>query len=143
MLDFINNNGILFSGIFSVVVALISAVVTLRKDNKASKLETIRSLKKELAETKQELADVQKELAQVKSLEEAEKTIDKTHGHIYHEKFPDGTSRTICGFCWEKEHIKIPIVVDLCYEEFTKQHYYDGYCNSCKAHCIENASLPF
>lgn len=143
MLEFINNNGILFSGIFSVIVALISAVVSLVKDNKASKLETIRSLKKELEETKKELTAVQNELAEARSLENAEKNIDKTHGHIYHEKFPDGTSRTICGFCWEKDHIKIPIVVDLCYEEYNRQSYYDGYCNSCKAHCIENVSLPF
>ena len=71
MLEFINNNGILFSGIFSVIVALISAVVSLVKDNKASKLETIRSLKKELEETKKELTAVQNELAEARSLENA------------------------------------------------------------------------
>ena len=143
MLEFINNNGILFSGIFSVIVALISAVVSLIKDNKANKTETIRSLKKELEEAKKELAEVRDELAQVNNLENAEKNIDKTHGQIYHERFPDGTSRTICGFCWEKEHLKIPTVVELRQVGYPQETYYEGYCKSCKSNCIENIELPF
>lgn len=140
MLEFINNNGVLFSGIFSIIVALISVIVSIIKDNKKNRTDTIRTLRKDLASAQAELAIVRAELEQSQSIEHAEESIDKTHGAIYHEKFANG-SRTICGYCWEKEHIKIPIVVDLCYEEYTRQHYYSGYCRSCKEHCIENVTL--
>lgn len=138
MLEFINNNGVLFSGIFSIIVVLISALVSVVRDHRKSKLDTVKSLRKELDKTREELNKTKSELISARSIEEAEKSIDKTHGSIYYEKFVNGGERTICGFCWEKEHIKIPIVVDMCYEEYTKQTYYDGYCNSCKSHCIEN-----
>ncbi len=150
MLEFIDDNGVLFSGIFSIIVALISVLVSVIRDNKKSKLDTIRSLRKELDKTREELSQVKTELVSARSIEEAEKNIDKTRGSIYYEKFANGGERTICGFCWEKEHIKIPIVADMCYEEYTHQAYYSGYCNSCKAHCVENIeadtedqNLPF
>ena len=138
MLDFINNNGVLFSGIFSIIVALISVLVTVVKDNKKYRTDTIRSLRKELETTKAELEKTKAELLNSKSIENAEMNIDKSHGSIYYEKLANGKTREICGFCWEKEHIKIPLAVDLCYEEYARQNYYSGYCNSCKAHCIEN-----
>ncbi len=148
MLDFINSNGVLFSGIFSIIVALISILVSVVRDEKKSRLDTVKSLRKELGQTRNELNQAKAELVNAKSIEEAEKNIDKTHGSIYYEKFADGGERTICGFCWEKEHIKIPIVPDLCYEKYTRQQYYNGYCNVCKSHCIENIEdvsndLPF
>ena len=86
-----------------------------------------------VAECDNEYANKTKDVAEL-----IKKNIDKTHGSIYYEGFSNGGSRTICGFCWEKEHVKIPIVTELCYDEFQKQYYYSGYCNSCKAHCIEN-----
>lgn len=138
MLDFINNNGVLFSGIFSIIVALISVLVTVIRDHKKSRVDTVKSLRKELENTKKELDEVRAEIISSKSVETAEKQIDKSHGSIYYETLPNGSTRHICGFCWEKEHIRIPIVVDICYEEYSKQSYYDGYCNSCKSHCIEN-----
>lgn len=138
MLDFINNNGVLFSGIFSIIVALISVLVTVIRDHKKSRIDTVRSLRKELETTKKELDEAKAQLISSQSIETAEKLIDKSHGSIYYETLPNGSTRTICGFCWEKEHIKIPIVIDMCYEEYSKQAYYDGYCNSCKSHCIEN-----
>ena len=138
MLKFINDNGVLFSGIFSIIVALISVLVAIIRDHRKSRLDTVRSLRKELVETHNELDNAKAELVKSKCIEESEKNIDKTHGSIYYEKFVNGGERPICGFCWEKEHIKIPIVVNVFYEEYTHQAYYDGYCNSCKTHCIEN-----
>ena len=147
MLSFINSNGVLFSGIFAIIVALISALVTIVVENRKNRGDTIKSLKEELRLTKQELEVTKIALNDAQSVEKAEKNIDKTHGSIYYERVADNKERTICGFCWEKEHIKIPIVVDICYEEYTKQSYYDGFCNSCKSHCIDNIynddSLPF
>ena len=138
MLEFINNNGVLFSGIFGIITALITAVVAIIIDNKKSKQDTIRVLKKELGEAKQELDKCRKRLSEYESFEKSEANIDKTDASIYKEKLPNGGTRNICGFCWEKEHIKIPLNVDICYEEYTKQYYYDGFCNSCKSHCISN-----
>lgn len=138
MLEFINNNGVLFSGIFSIIVALISIVVSVIKDNKTNKTETIRSLKKELSKKTEELEKLNTELLKANSIKNAEKNIDKTHGAIYKETLENGQERDICGYCWEKEHIKIPLAIDICYEEYTHQAYYDGYCQSCKSHCIEN-----
>lgn len=138
MLEFINNNGVLFSGIFSIIVALISIVVTFFKEHKNNKTETIRSLKKELSKKTEELEKLNKELLEANSIKNAEKNIDKTHGAIYKEILENGQQRDICGYCWEKDHKKIPLAVVICYEEYTNQAYYDGFCQSCKTHCIEN-----
>lgn len=138
MLEFINNNGVLFSGLFSIIVALISVIVSILKEKRASRLDTVQSLRKQLKATQDDLEETRKRLDLALSVDNAEKRIDKTHGAIYYEALPNGGTRAICGYCWEKEHIKIPIVVDLCYEEYTRQQYYDGFCQVCKSHCIEN-----
>lgn len=138
MLEFINNNGVLFSGIFSIVGALIAAVVAVVKENKANRKDTIASLHKEVAELKSQLATTEVKLQDALSIEKAESLIDKTKGSIYYESFNNGGSRPICGFCWEKEHIKIPLNVNICYDEYTKERYYGGRCSSCNCYCIEN-----
>ena len=134
MLEFINNNGVLFSGIFSIIVALISVLVSVVRDNRKNRADTVHSLRKELELTQSELEKTKTELLNAQSIENAEKNIDKSHGSIYYEKLANGKTREICGFCWEKKHIRIPLSVDLCYEEDSHQNYYSGYCNSCKAH---------
>lgn len=138
MLEFINNNGVLFSGIFSIVGALIAAVVAVVKENKANRKDTIASLHKEVAELKSQLATTEGKLQDALSVEKAESLIDKTKGSIYYESFNNGGSRPICGFCWEKEHIKIPLNVNIRYDEYTKEQYYSGRCSSCNCYCIEN-----
>jgi hypothetical protein len=138
MLEFINNNGVLFSGIFSIVGALIAAVVAVVKENKANRKDTIASLHKKVAELKSQLATTEVKLQDALSIEKAESLIDKTKGSIYYESFNNGGSRPICGFCWEKEHIKIPLNVNICYDEYTKEQYYSGRCSSCNCFCIEN-----
>lgn len=145
MLEFINNNGVLFSGIFSVIVALISVLVAVLRDNKNSRLDTIKSLRKELEKVKEELSNTQAELISAKSIEKRENNIDKSHGSIYYENLPNGSSRTICGFCWEKENITVPVVAELSFDEYTKQQYLFAKCNLCKSSCIENLDdeLPF
>jgi len=135
MLEFINSNGVLFSGIFTVIGALIPVLVSVIKGNKSNKIETIKSLRKELSEKTNELNRAKEELAKANSIKEAEKSIDKTHGAIYKETFDDGTQRDICGYCWEKEHKKIPLVVDI-YDD-NGQRYFGGYCSLCKNHCTE------
>ncbi len=141
MLEFINNNGVLFSGIFSIICVLITIMVSVVKDNKNNKIETIRSLKKELSEKTEELNKVKKELEDTVSIERAEKNIDKRKGSIYVETLPNGGERAICGFCWENEHKKIPITVEISYGSNSK--YYYGHCNNCGKGCEENIIEEF
>lgn len=138
MLEFINHNGVLFSGIFSILTAFITTVVTVVKENKANKKDTIVSLRKELVESKRQLATTEAKLQDFLNIEKAESLIDKTRGSIYYEHFNNGGSRPICGFCWEKNRIKIPLNVNICYDEYTEEPYYSGRCNSCACYCIEN-----
>ncbi len=138
MLDFINNNGVLFSGIFSIGGVLITVIVTLIIENKKSKIESVKTLKKELVSTKQELEKCKAAISEYERVKNDESNIDKRKGGIYTETLSNGTTRDICGFCWEKDHVKLPLVVDTCYDECEKQSYYDGYCQSCKSHCREN-----
>lgn len=138
MLEFINHNGVLFSGIFSIVGALIAAAVAVIKENAANKKDTIASLRKEAAELKSQLATTETKLRDTLSIEKAESLIDKTKGSVYYETFDTGGSRPICGFCWEKEHMKIPLILHMCYDEYTREQYYGGKCSSCDCFCEEN-----
>lgn len=138
MLKFINDNGVLFSGIFSVITALIAVLVAVIKDNKVYRKETIHSLKKELKDVQDELEITKSKLHDALSVEKAEESIDKAKGSVYYEKFSNGDSRPICGFCWEKEHVKIPLNIGLDYDEDTKQTYCGGRCNVCNSYCQEN-----
>ena len=122
MLDFINSNGVLFSGIFSIIVALISVLVSVMKDNKRNRADTIRSLRKELEGVKADLEKANAELLNSKSIENAEKNIDKSHGSIYYEKLADGKSRTICGFCWENKRAKMPLTMDRYYDDDSRKY---------------------
>ena len=111
------------------------------RDAKKNKIETIRSLKKELSEKTEELNKVKKELEDTVSIERAEKNIDKRKGSIYVETLPNGGKRAICGFCWENEHKKIPITVDKYHTE-TMAYYY-GQCSNCGNGCNENIVEEF
>ena len=82
-------------------------------------------------------------LSKFKSIETAEKNIDKSHGTIYYEKFPDGKSREICGYCWEKEHIKIPIISRLEYNETLHQSEYWAKCQNCGHNCTYYNQLSY
>lgn len=137
MLDFINSNGVLFSGIFSIIVALISVLVSVMKDNKRNRADTIRSLRKELEGVKADLEKANAELLNSKSIENAEKNIDKSHGSIYYEKLADGKSRTICGFCWENKRAKMPLTMDRYYDDDSRKYVLRGYCFSCNANCYD------
>ena len=137
ILQFINENGVLCSGIFTLITAIVSALVTaLIKsiiDQKNAKKDTVKALQKELN-------DVKAELEKYTSIEIAESSINKGNGAVYTETLPTGETRHICGYCWEKDHVKLPIVVELCYDEYEQQNYYSGFCQVCKSRCIENVN---
>lgn len=138
MLKFINDNGVLFSGVFSIITALIAAIVAIIIDNKKSKQDTIRNLKKELKETNQELQQCRAIVDCYNSIENAEKNIDKSNGAIYVETLPDGKKRNICGYCWENKHIKSPLRTEVSFSTTFQQTRRSGYCALCKTKCYDD-----
>ena len=130
MLQFINENGVLFSGIFAIIAALISALVAIIIDNRKNKKDSIAAMRKELEKTKAELEAYT-------SIAEQEKYIDKSTGSIYVETLPNGKTRKICGYCWENNHTKMPLITDSYYDEEERKRVVYGKCGSCKASCYE------
>ena len=143
MLEFINNNPVLSTGVFSLLSALITAIVALIIDNRKSKMDSIRILKNEVAAAKKELSEVQEKLAQYKSIERLEENIDKGTGTLYQEIMSDGHRRYICGYCWETKHLKIPVITHLDENEYTHQQFYAGQCGSCNERCFEEIEPYF
>lgn len=139
LLDFINNNGILCTCAATILASLIAAIVSLVNSNKKMKQDSINSLKKDIAIKEEELSKLRNELHIAKSKTIAEKSIDKTKGTIYYETLEGGDVRAICGLCWEKEQVKVPIVTDLCDDDGYSRPYYGGYCHSCKTFCKEHS----
>lgn len=135
LLAFINNNGVLFSGIFSLLGVIIGCFFKFILESMADKKENIKFLREELEKVQNELKNANTRLEKYTSIEEMEKNIDKSMGSIYSEKLPDGENRDICGYCWEKEHIKIPINVEYIYTSESFRNYWIGHCNSCNSDC--------
>ena len=136
-LDFVNSNGTLCTIVGSIITALISAIVAIVIDNKKSKVDSVRTLKKELSETKQKLVDAQAIVDNYVSIEKSEASIDKSTGAIYVETLSNGNKRNICGYCWENKRVKIPLIMDSYYSEACRQNVYYGHCASCKTDCYD------
>lgn len=140
MLDFIKNNPVLASGIFSifsaVVSSVITALVTVRVENKKAKHSKIAKLENDIEKKEAELNTVKEQLAKYTSVEEAEKSIDKTYGAVYIERLPNDYTRCICGYCWESKHIKSPIPTHR-----DPALGLTGFCENCKSKCNEKSVL--
>ncbi len=144
LLAFINNNGVLFSGIFSLLGVIIGCFFKFILESMAVKKENIKFLREELKKVQNELKNANTRLEKYTSIEEMEKNIDKSMGSIYSEKLPNGKIRYICGYCWEKKRIKIPINVRDISERGHK--YLKGQCNDCGEYCEyekDYDDLPF
>ena len=130
MLEFINNNGVLFSGVFGLVTALATAIIAIIVDKRKAKNDTVNSLKKELAETKAELE-------KYTLIERQEELIDKSTGAIYVETLPNGSKRNICGYCWESKRSKMPLTMASYYDDDDGKLVVRGICGSCNARCYD------
>ena len=130
MLEFINNNGVLFSGVFGLVTALATAIIAIIVDKRKAKNDTVNSLKKELAETKAELE-------KYTLIERQEELIDKSTGAIYVETLPNGSKRNICGYCWESKRSKMPLTMASYYDDDDGKWVVRGICGSCNARCYD------
>lgn len=131
MFEFIDNNGVLFSGIFGIISALIAAMTTLIVEHSKNKNQTIKSLKQELQETNEKLA-------KYTSIEQMEEHIEKSDGSIYSEILLNGSKRSICGYCWEKNYIKSPLHTFISYNTIDKHPQLIGHCYICNADCYED-----
>lgn len=145
---FINNNEVLFNGIFSLLCVIIGGIMgwslKQRSENKKYKKENIKFLREEIEKVQNELKNANTRLEKYTSIEEMEKNIDKSTGTIYREKLSNGKIRYICGYCWEKKRIKIPINVRDISERGHK--YLKGQCNDCGEYCEyekDYDDLPF
>ena len=137
ILGFINSNGTLSTILGSIITALISAIVAIVIDNKKSKVDSVRTLKTELAETKQKLEELQAVVNNYRSIEKAETNIDKSTGAIYVETLPNGSKRNICGYCWESKRTKIPLTMASYYDDEDGKWVIRGICGSCNARCYD------
>lgn len=144
ILGFVNSNGTLCTILGSIITALIAAIVAIIIDNRKNKVDSVRTLKKELTETKNKLEIAQQELADARSvvenyrnIEKEEANIDKTTGAIYVEILPNGNKRSICGYCWEKEHTKMPLIMGSYYSEEERRTVTHGSCGACKTTCYD------
>ena len=88
-----------------------------------------------LKELNNEVEALGEELKRYKLLETNEESIDKSRGTIYVESLRNGGKREICGYCWEKDHIKIPVISSLEYDERTGGEEYWASCQNCKKSC--------
>ena len=126
MLKFVNENGILFTGIISVITALIAAFATHIVEGKREKKESIKVLQEEVARLKSDLKRFEDQ-------EAADRAVDKSDGSLYVESLPNGKSRVICGFCWEENHFKTPIVPEWYYGH--QEQYEVCKCPICERYC--------
>ena len=137
ILGFINNNGTLCTILGSIITALIAAIVAIIIDNRKNKVDSVRKLKQELAETKQKLNEALAIVDNYRHIEESEVNIDKSTGAIYVETLPNGNKRSICGYCWEKGHTKMPLIMGSYYSEEERRKVTHGSCGACKTTCYD------
>ena len=131
MLEFIKDNGVLCTIISSAFFGIVGFLVKSIIEKNKRKKNTINALKKELSETKEKLGTYT-------SIEEQEKLIEKkATGAIYVETMPNGNTRNICGYCWETNHTKMPLMMDSCFDEEDKKWIIRGKCGSCKSICYD------
>ena len=127
MWEWINDN-------LSVLVTLLLAVFgtggwlgfffNVLREKKKAEQQAIKELK---AENK----ELQEALDRYKKLELSEERIDKSQGTIYMEKLDSGNSRAICGYCWEKDHIRIPVIPEMEYSDTTGRYEEWACCQNC------------
>ena len=140
MLEWINENPVFFAAICSVLGAVVGAIITSKTSLKIERGKRLDKILERLEHENKELADeiilYKEQLETFTSIEEKEKSIDKSLGNVYVESFSNGKKREICGFCWETSKQTIPINTDPYYDEYDRFYgrYYDR-CGVCQNVC--------
>ena len=150
MFELITESGIVFDFADTLLGCAVTALFAVIIDRRKEKRENEKSLKADLKKAEAELAKAKEEISALRSLEAAEGCIDKSCGTLYYEKLASGKQRAICGYCWEKSRIKIPVVTAPYIDYTSREQYFRGVCGSCGAECIdevmvdeEEGELPF
>ena len=126
MLEFLSaNSSAIITGVCGIIGIIISSITSVFVTKKKCQSDGNSSLQ---AENKR----LQEELNQLKDIKAIDKSLDKTHGSIYYETMEDGYKRSLCGFCWEQSHKRIPLKTQ---NSFTHPGRLIGFCQVCKANC--------
>lgn len=126
MLEFLsaNSSAIITGvcGIIGIIISSITSVVVTKKKCQSDGNSSLQTENKRL----------QEELNQLKDIEAIDKSLDKTHGSIYYETMSNGSRRSLCGYCWEQSHKRIPLKT---HNSTNHPRSLIGYCEVCKATC--------
>lgn len=126
MLEFLsaNSSAIITGvcGIIGIIISSITSVVVTKKKCQSDGNSSLQTENKRL----------QEELNQLKDITAIDNALDKTHGSIYYETMLDGSRRSLCGFCWEQSHKRIPLKT---HNSSNRPRSLIGYCEVCKATC--------
>ena len=126
MIDFIiAHSDAIITGILGVVGAIITAIASVYVTKRKVQGEENKSLQLENKK-------LQEELSQLKDITAIDNALDKTHGSIYYETMFDGSKRSLCGFCWELSHKRIPLKTQ---NSYIHPQRLVGHCEVCKATC--------
>ena len=126
MLDFIiEHSDAIITGVFGIIGIIISSVTSVCVTKRKVQGEDTKSLQLENKK-------LQEELNQLKDIAAIDNALDKSHGSIYYETMPDGSRRSLCGFCWEQSHKKIPLKT---HNSSNHPRSLIGFCEVCKATC--------
>ena len=126
MLDFIiAHSDAIITGVFGIIGIIISSVTSVCVTKRKVQGEDTKSLQLESKK-------LQEELNQLKDITAIDSALDKSHGSIYYETMPNGSRRSLCGFCWEQSHKKIPLKTN---NSSNRPRSLIGFCEVCKATC--------
>lgn len=138
MFEWINENAVFFAAIGSLIGIVIGALITsktsLKIEHKKGLDKVLERLEHENEKLLEKNTSLNEQLSKLESIEEKEKYIDKSLGSAYIENFSNGTSREICGFCWETKRQSIPITTSINYDSEPDGFHY-GLCRVCREHC--------
>ena len=144
MLNWITENPVIFAAICTVIGVIISSATAMHIERKRGLNKIILKMENENAKLLEENQLLKKELEKIRSVEEKEKTIDKSKGSVYIETLSNNQVREICGFCWETSKKTVPIDTFPDDSDYGRDFFHDyGQCKVCKAYCrIENGFDP-
>lgn len=126
MLEFLSaNSSAIITGVCGIIGIIISSITSVIVTKKKCQNDGNSSLQEENKR-------LQEELKLLKDVDAIDKTLDKTHGSIYYETMPNGSRRSLCGYCWEQSHKRIPLKT---HNSYNRPHSLSGFCQVCKAHC--------
>ena len=144
MLTWITENPVIFAAICTVVGVIISSATAIHIERKKGLNKIIVKMENKNTKLSEENLSLKEELEKFRSVEEREKTIDKSKGSAYLETLSNNQAREICGFCWETSKKTVPVDTFPDDSDYDRDPFHDyGRCKVCGTSCrIENGFDP-